>query len=73
MGVSHKIGQLMSYWVLTINGRVISCTTVQRLTILEQGTTEWRSRMEVNEKEIHNKISMVKDADINIVNVSEWN
>ena len=29
LGVSHKIGQLMSYWILTENGRVISCTTVQ--------------------------------------------
>ena len=28
LGVSRKIGQLMSYWILTINGRVISCTTV---------------------------------------------
>ena len=32
LGVLHKIGQLMSYWILTDKGRVISCTTVQRLT-----------------------------------------
>ena len=38
LGVSHKIGQLMSYWILTEKSRVISCTTVQRLTQLGQGT-----------------------------------
>ena len=32
LGVSHKMGQLMSYWVLSKYGKVISCTTVQRLT-----------------------------------------
>lgn len=29
LGVSHKVGQLMSYWLLTKTGRVISCMTVQ--------------------------------------------
>ena len=32
LGVSHKIGQLMSFWILTPECKVISCTTVQRLT-----------------------------------------
>ena len=32
LGVSHKVGQLMSYWILTISGHIISATTVQRLT-----------------------------------------
>ena len=32
IGVSHKVGQQMSYWILTISGHVISCVTVQRLT-----------------------------------------
>ena len=29
--------------------------------------------METYEKEIHNKITMVKDVDINITDVPEWN
>ena len=29
LGVSHKVGQLMSYWVLTVSGHVVSATTVQ--------------------------------------------
>jgi hypothetical protein len=46
LGVLHRIGNLMSYWVLTIHGRVISRTTVQRVTNLELGTTEVKQRCE---------------------------
>ena len=35
LGVSHRIGSLMSYWILTINGNVISCTTISHVTNLE--------------------------------------
>jgi hypothetical protein len=34
----------MSYWVLPQSGIPISCTTVQRLTNLEQLTEEWKQR-----------------------------
>ena len=34
-GVSHRVGSLMSYWILTIKGNVISRTTILRLTNLE--------------------------------------
>ena len=46
LGVSHKEGQLMSYWILPSSDKVISCTTVQRLTNIEQkpknGKIGWR-------------------------------
>jgi hypothetical protein len=45
LGVSHRVGQLMSYWILPPSGIPISCTTVQRLTQVEQQTDEWRQRM----------------------------
>ena len=45
LGVSHRVGQLMSYWVFPESGIPISCTTVQRLTIAEQQTDEWKERM----------------------------
>ena len=44
LGVSHRIGNLMSYWILTPHGRVISRTTVQRVTNLELGTLEVKER-----------------------------
>ena len=34
LGVSHRIGSLMSYYILTQTGSVISRTTVQRVTKL---------------------------------------
>ena len=35
LGPSHKVGSLMSYWVLPKSGIIISRTTVQRVTHLE--------------------------------------
>ena len=36
LGVSHRVGGIMSYWILTQKGTVISKTTVQRLTSLKK-------------------------------------
>ena len=36
LGVSHKTGSLMSFWILTDKCRVVSCTSVQRMTELEK-------------------------------------
>ena len=52
LGVSHHTGNLMSYWILTSNGRVISRTTVQRVTNLELGTHEVKQRCMVYEKQL---------------------
>ena len=40
LGVSHKLGKLMSYWVLLESGIAMSCTTLQRVTHLEKQTEE---------------------------------
>jgi Reverse transcriptase (RNA-dependent DNA polymerase) len=40
LGVSHRIGPLMSYWILTREGQILSRTTVQRVTNLELKTDE---------------------------------
>ncbi|KAI2504497.1 hypothetical protein MHU86_9996 [Fragilaria crotonensis] len=40
LGVSHKVGTLMSFWVLTKECQVLSRTTVQRVTNLEQQTQD---------------------------------
>jgi hypothetical protein len=44
LGVSHRVGNLMSYWILTIIGRVISRTTVQRITELELSTDDLKAQ-----------------------------
>ena len=63
----------MSYWILTIKGRVISCTTVQKLTALEQKTIEWKDRMEIYEKEIHDKVTKTRETELNVSDVPQWN
>ena len=35
LGVAHRVGGLMPYWILTVNSTVIARTTVQRVTSLE--------------------------------------
>ena len=44
LGVAHKVGGLMSNWVLTINCTVIATTTVQRVTSLEMQATHMKER-----------------------------
>jgi hypothetical protein len=46
LGVSHRVGRLMSYWILPSSGIPISATTVQRLTNDERHTDEMKSRMQ---------------------------
>ena len=46
LGVSHRVGPMMSYWVLPPSGIPISCSTVQRLTNLEKKTEVWASKLE---------------------------
>ena len=46
LGVSHHVGSLMSYWVITLKGHVISWTTVSRVTNLEKQQTDVKHRLE---------------------------
>ena len=45
LGVSHRVGRLMTYWILPKSGRPISCDTVQRVTAAEKATTEVQEQM----------------------------
>jgi hypothetical protein len=59
LGVSHHIGTLMSFWVLTKNGRVLSRTTVQRVTNLELQTAENKTRTNEFDAAIRERLSAV--------------
>ena len=50
LGVSHRVGSLMSYWVLTQKGNVISRTTVSRVTNLEIQIDSTKSRLQEFDK-----------------------
>jgi len=66
LGVSHKVGMLMSYWILPPSGIPISCVMVQKLTYLEQQTDEYKSQMEAFsrglEEKFKTKSSTITDA-----------
>ena len=56
LGVAHKVGSLMSYWVLTINCTVIARTTVQRVTSLELQVTHMKERTQAFDEATKMKI-----------------
>ena len=64
LGVSHKVGQLMSYWILPVSGTVISCTTVQRLTNAEMTTDEWKQQMNEYDNLIKERL-LIQDINTN--------
>lgn len=75
LGVSHKVGQLMSYWILTSSGHVVSCVDVQRLTNAEQSTDEWRQRMKEYDESIEERLE-AQNTNIDLGNYDQtpqWN
>ena len=56
--MSHKVGQAMSYWILSVSGIVISCTTVQRLTRSEKETDECKSRISDYDTKIDERLDV---------------
>ena len=52
LGVSHRVGSGMSYWLLTKTGSVISRTTVQRVTNLERQTSDVKTECDEFDAEI---------------------
>ena len=52
LGVSHKTGSLMSFWVLTDKCRVVSHTSVQRMMELEKQEESVANRLKAFDKAI---------------------
>ena len=46
LGVAHRVGPDMSYWILPSSGIPIACTTVQRITNLEKQQDVWKKRIQ---------------------------
>ena len=53
LGVASRIGKLMTYHILQDNGKILSRSTVQRVTNLEKKTTEVQSIFTEFDKSIH--------------------
>ena len=63
LGVSHKVGHIMYYWVLTVLGHAISCATVQLITDSEINTNKWSQRMREYIIAIEQRLD-IKDTDL---------
>ena len=77
LGVSHRVGTLMSFWVLTSTGKVISRTTVQRVTNLELQVEENKTRMnaytgELTERIGGNDFVAIDENGNEFMNISDW-
>ena len=56
LGVSHQVGSVMSYWLLTNTGSVVSITTVQRVTTLERQKSYVKTECDEFDTEISRRI-----------------
>lgn len=56
LGVSHRVGSLMSYWILTKTGARISRTTVQRVTNLEAEVDENKQLFQEFDNEVTRRL-----------------
>ena len=72
IGVSHKVGQLMSYWILPMSGIPISCVNVQRLTEEEQGKEEYLEAMKAHAEGL-NKRMEARGMELNLYQIPQWN
>ena len=65
--VSHRVGKLMSHWILSDSGIPVSATTVQSITNLEKQTDEMKERLEDFEESVKQRwearSSHIKSAD----------
>ena len=52
LGVSHRVGSAMSYWILTDRCEVLSRVSVSRVTNLEQETVEVKERQKIFSEQI---------------------
>ena len=56
LGVSHKVGSGLCYWVLKDNGKVLSRTTVQHMTADEMKTEEGSKSIELFDKAMKERL-----------------
>ena len=57
ISVSHCDGNLISYWVITANGTVLSRTNVSRVTDIEVQTDENKARITALDKAIQERFN----------------
>ena len=62
LGVAHKVGQSMVFYIMNTNGKVITRSTVSRLEPSDYDVTEYKQRMAKLDQEIERSIGDYKNA-----------
>ncbi len=73
----HRIGTLMSFWVMTSNGNVLSRTTVQQMTQLEGQLEENKTCIRIFTDQLTDRIGgndiVVQDNNGNVASdIDDW-
>ena len=64
----------MSYWILPISCRPISCNTVQRLTNVEKKTDDWKRQMDDFEEKVQERLKISDDGTNHLPDeIRNWN
>jgi hypothetical protein len=56
LGVSQNVGRMMTFYVLTQTGQVVSRSSVERVKQIEKGTDEMKRKLEEFDTEIKKKV-----------------
>ena len=57
LGIAHRIGSDMTYWILTNAGHVIARSTVQHITVSDMATDTIRNRVSAFDNELSIRLS----------------
>jgi hypothetical protein len=73
LGVSHNIGNAMSYWILKSTGSIVSRSTVQRITDNEKGTDEVKTLLLAFDEKVKDKLADKEMNDTGVKNTpASW-
>ena len=72
LGISHCIGSDLTYWVLTESGKVVSCSTVQHVTMSEQKDSNIKPKIDRFNDNIMSRLDDVHFTDDSIKHLSPY-
>mgnify|MGYP003321204368 FL=1 len=72
LGISHRIGSDLTYWILTESGKVISCSTVQHVIASEQQSPTIKSMIDQFNSNVHSRLDDISFTDDTIQHSSPY-
>ena len=57
LGISHRVGSNMTYWILTESGQVIARSTVQHITVSDMATDEMKNRVHTFDSNLTDRLA----------------